>query len=95
MSAPPLRARIEQVAQTVSEEIDGKDYDCEADTGGAKTVIGAIARYKRELEIMLPQLGILEGTPTPRKLNPASLRIASAQTMALWTINGGIVLGKI
>ena len=43
-------------------------------------VQGAIWKKVRPWAMMLPQLGTSGGTPAPRKLKPASISMAEAQT---------------
>jgi hypothetical protein len=45
---------------------------------GIRMLQGAIRKKLRPCAMMLPQLGISGGTPTPRKLSPASVRMAEA-----------------
>ncbi len=45
--------------------------------------------------IILPQEGIGGCTPKPRKLKPASIKMAEAKLAAEITITGLIILGKI
>src|SRR5713226_6121199 len=47
---------------------------------GIRIVQGAIWKKVRPWAMMLPQLGTSGGTPAPRKLRPASISIAEAQT---------------
>src|SRR5277367_361048 len=47
---------------------------------GIRIVQGAIWKKVRPWAMMLPQLGTSGGTPAPRKLSPASISMAEAQT---------------
>src|SRR5713226_8281518 len=47
---------------------------------GIRIVQGAIWKKVRPWAMMLPQLGTSGGTPAPKKLKPASISIAEAQT---------------
>src|SRR4029077_9624027 len=62
---------------------------------GIRIVQGAIWKKVRPWAMMLPQLGISGGTPAPRKLRPASISMAEAQTYVACTISGASVLGKM
>ncbi|MNR15897.1 hypothetical protein D3C85_1324560 [compost metagenome] len=55
----------------------------------------ATATKLRPSAMMLPQLGICGGMPTPRKLSTASVRMADAAMKVACTIRGANRLGRI
>ena len=55
----------------------------------------ATATKLRPSAIMLPQLGVDAGMPTPRNESDASISTADAATKVACTISGATVLGRM
>ena len=55
----------------------------------------ATATKLRPSAMMLPQLGVCGGMPTPRKLSTASVRMAEAAMKVACTISGANRLGRM
>ena len=62
---------------------------------GTKVSQGASKMNLFPSERMLPQVALGGGTPKPRKLNPASVKIAPAMPMVAETRTGAIALGTM
>src|SRR5438128_1484007 len=62
---------------------------------GNRMLCGKTRNSARPSAMILPQVGLSGGMPTPRKERIASMRIADAAIYVAWTINGGTVLGRM
>jgi hypothetical protein len=63
-------------------------------TPGYRMMWKATATKLRPSAIMLPQLGVCAGMPTPRKDSEASISTAEAATKVACTISGATMLGS-
>jgi D-arabinose 1-dehydrogenase-like Zn-dependent alcohol dehydrogenase len=60
---------------------------------GKRMLCGKTRNSARPSAMMLPQVGVSGGMPTPRNERIASSRMAEAQTNVAWTMSGASVLG--
>ncbi len=56
---------------------------------------GLVASTPRASAKDRPQLGSLTGTPTPRKLRPASIKITAPNSNEVCTMSGGAIFGRM
>ena len=93
-SSDPLRhLRIERVAQPVAQHVDRQHRQRQEDAG-IEDVVREQLNTLRPSAMMLPQVGISGGRPTPRNDRMASTRIAEAQMKVPCTISGAMRVGQ-
>lgn len=86
-SQPRAQARVERVAQAVAEDVHAP-HGQRQEQSREEDVVREDPEQGMPSAMMLPQVGVSGGKPTPRKDRIASTRIAEAQMNVPCTISG-------
>jgi hypothetical protein len=89
----PCQARVERIAQAVAQQVDGQHRGRQQQPG-YRMMWNATVTKLRPSAIMFPQLGVCDGTPTPRNDSAASVSTAAAATKVACTTSGATMLGS-